>query len=806
MLPRFEGEEDGAVGAGKKIIRVDLELRGEHESAVVVCVIAFEEVGHGSLGRRSLDGGVRIDDRGCGVEAGVRNSPDADLAIVAGHVFQEPVDRVGHVGTLVGIGGAGVVKMRAHVDELALGLVATANVLEHKNVSGFIEGLGWAELTAIRTFPIGKCAEWGAHDQEWMGLGGVFGRVHLGKQRDSVAHGDADFALGIVCPDEGTAGSAQDNAPANEGSEKKQRCQDEEANERAGFHGWRGLLCGVRIAGISSIPERGCRHFGGFSRAEQFLSRPEEICLKSIRCRTDLMRFRSLFPLLMLALAVRLNPAESQRPWVSLDSSGKLVYRTLPRGDHIVDFSYAGYMGGGVPLPNRIPIGRKLAPSGADDTAAIQRAIDEVSALPLKGGFRGAVVLAPGTFLCSGTLNIAASGIVLHGSGPTEGGTTLKMTGDPHVAIAIAGKQEIQVVGTAAHIADAYVPSGAQSITLDDASAFAAGDSIRITRYTTPKWLHLMGMDRMERDGKDETWVGSHLATVRTVTSRKGNVLTLDVPLTDSYDRAYLPPEGAEVAKVTISGTIEQDAVESLHIDAPPREVAFTDPLFRAINLSGLRDGWIRDLLVDDTTEGIDAAADTSRITIVNVVIRHTTSITSSAKPADFVARGTQLLILRCGATGNDRFYMITGPRNQGPNVVLDSEFHGDGHIQPHQRWATGFLVDNTRVPGGGIDMMNRGEMGSGHGWTMGWGVVWNSAASSLVIQNPPGAANWSIGNSGSEQTAPMKIIGQRKRDAGPDLPLGFIESPNHAVVPASLYREQLAERLGPGALKALEP
>ena len=518
------------------------------------------------------------------------------------------------------------------------------------------------------------------------------------------------------------------------------------------------------------------------------------------------MRIRLLLPFLMLAFAIRLNPAESQRQWISLDASGKLVYRTLPRGDHIVDFSYAGYMGGGVSLPNRIPVKRKVSPSGADDTTAIQRAIDDVSAMPLKDGFRGAVILAAGTFLCSGTLNIAASGVVLHGSGPTAGGTTLTMTGDPHVAIAIAGKQEVKVVGTVAHISDAYVPSGSQSITLDDGSAFAAGDSIRITRYTTSQWLHFMGMDRMERDGKDETWVGSHISTLRTVTGRKGNVLTLDVPLTDSYDRVYLPPEGAEVAKVTISGTIEQDGLESLHIAAPPREVAFSDPLFRAINLSGLRDGWIRDLLVDDTTEGIDAAADTSRITIENVVIRHTTSITSPAKPADFVARGAQLLILRCGATGNDRFYMITGPRNQGPNVVLDSEFHGDGRIQPHQRWATGLLVDNTRVPSGGIDMMNRGEMGSGHGWTMGWGVVWNSTASNLVIQNPPGAANWSIGTSGSEQTAPMKIMGQRKRDAGPDLPRGFIESPNHAVLPASLYRAQLAERLGPDALKALEP
>jgi hypothetical protein len=51
-----------------------------------------------------------------------------------------------------------------------------------------------------------------------------------------------------------------------------------------------------------------------------------------------------------------------------------------------------------------------------------------------------------------------------------------------------------------------------------------------------------------------------------------------------------------------------------------------------------------------------------------------------------------------------------------------------------------------------------------------------------------------------------MKIIGQRRRGAGPDLPQGYIESQNHAVVPVSLYRAQLAERLGVQALKALDP
>jgi len=101
---------------------------------------------------------------------------------------------------------------------------------------------------------------------------------------------------------------------------------------------------------------------------------------------------------------------------------------------------------------------------------------------------------------------------------------------------------------------------------------------------------------------------------------------------------------------------------------------------------------------------------------------------------------------------------------------------------------------------------MNRGEMGTGHGWTMGWGVVWNSSAKTLLIQNPPGAANWSIGCSGTEIDAPMKIIGVHPRDLGPNLPRGFIESENHHVNPPSLYREQLSERLGASVMKSLDP
>jgi hypothetical protein len=108
---------------------------------------------------------------------------------------------------------------------------------------------------------------------------------------------------------------------------------------------------------------------------------------------------RRLLFLFVLALTAS-SAVASEQPWVLLDASGKLVYRTLPRGDRIIDFSYAGYMGGGVPLP-KVPAVRTITPSGGDDSLPIQQAIDEISAQIAQDHKPRAIQLAAGTFLCS---------------------------------------------------------------------------------------------------------------------------------------------------------------------------------------------------------------------------------------------------------------------------------------------------------------------------------------------------------------------------------------------------------------------
>ena len=76
-----------------------------------------------------------------------------------------------------------------------------------------------------------------------------------------------------------------------------------------------------------------------------------------------------------------------------------------------MDFSHAGYMGGGVALPV-VAVRRTLKPSGGDDdSAAIQAVINEVAATGLTNGFRG----------CDCAANLSGwSSSVTSGSSPSQ--------------------------------------------------------------------------------------------------------------------------------------------------------------------------------------------------------------------------------------------------------------------------------------------------------------------------------------------------------------------------------------------------
>lgn len=514
------------------------------------------------------------------------------------------------------------------------------------------------------------------------------------------------------------------------------------------------------------------------------------------------------------------STASSQ--WV-FPSNGYLAYKPLDvHGDIIMDYSSAGYMGGGVafPAPAATVTVRPLG-GGQDDTANIQAAINQVAALsPGNGGLRGVVLLAPGTFLVGNTLTIAASGVILRGSGSGAGGTVINDVSPLQNGTTPAspgpgtetGQTLLKVAGGAASagstsfsslVADTYVPAGAPTLTLNDASGFHVGDSVLVQRPVTNAWVSFMGMANL---GPGKSWldVGSSIDTPRTIVAISGNKITLDVPLSDSFDGSLLNPPGAKVSLNANPGYIQQVGIEHLRMVGVPRTLYTSNNM---LVMDGVADGWVDDVVGDNFTAGLNIRGHSKRVTVRGLQLTHENNGAdvpcTGAKFAEISVAGTQILVDRSASTGSAAsFYYATESRTVGPNVLLNfkgvpDNVCGSANIQPHQRWATGLLIDGAQLApnpvsqsASSIDLSNRGTDGSGQGWAIGWGVVWNSTAT-FNIQAPPGAMNWLIGSTGNVATQTAE-------------PPGIVDAPNQLVAPKSLYLAQLCQRNGPSALTSI--
>ncbi len=517
----------------------------------------------------------------------------------------------------------------------------------------------------------------------------------------------------------------------------------------------------------------------------------------------NLLLNMKITPLLLFsACAVALSApsshaAEAQSEWVHPDASGKLVYKTLPTGDRIIDFSHAGYGGGGVKLPV-VPVKKTVEPSGGDDSAAIQEAVNAVAALPLENGFRGAVLLAPGTFHCEKTIVLSQDGIVVRGSGSGEKGTIIEMSGPGHTCLSIQGanlKFGKEDPADLYPISDAYVPSGTTTLSVKEAKGLAVGDTVLVRRLRTAAWIQFMGMDNLIRDGKLQNWIKADSAVnfQRKIQAIEGNRLTLDVPLADSIDSQFL---SGVVVKIQPPKRLTQCGFESLRINSLPPTGTLTAKNNTAMTADNCEDCWFRDILTSDTLNIAIVLGNARRITLLNINALHTATVEKGAGyPADFTVRGSQVLIDRCTSKGDGAFFVDTAHSSAVLNVALNCVFEGKGAIQPHQRWSTGLLADSCKLPDGKIEFINRNTAGSGHGWTMGWAVAWNCTAKSFNIQQPPGSINWCIGCVGDLDW------GKLKKGEEPPQPGPWLSSHGKPVEPASLYLAQLRERLGPQAI-----
>jgi hypothetical protein len=339
------------------------------------------------------------------------------------------------------------------------------------------------------------------------------------------------------------------------------------------------------------------------------------------------------------------------------------------------------------------------------------------------------------------------------------------------------------------------VPSGTHTVTVDSAAGFSVGDAVLVERPVTAEWIAFMGMDKLTLHGQPQTWIkaGTKIVSDRVITAVKGNQITVDAPLSDSLDSRYT--RGATVTRYGFPGRISQVGLEQLQVIAPAIAPSISQPNFTFLNIDAVADGWVRDVRFQDFTGGIGVGHTARRITIQDFHIVHTVG-EQSPQPADIAIDGEQVLVQRGSSGGSNIHFLVTQAEATGPNVFLDFSATGTKGVDsaPHQRWSTGILFDGVSTPGAGIELMNRGNYGSGHGWSAGFSVLWNCTASKIVVEQPPGSQNWAIGcvgGAGSGTPPGGTVV----------MPEGVVESEGTPVRPSSLYLAQLCERLGRAAV-----
>ena len=111
--------------------------------------------------------------------------------------------------------------------------------------------------------------------------------------------------------------------------------------------------------------------------------------------------------------------------------------------------------------------------------------------------------------------------------------------------------------------------------------------------------------------------------------------------------------------------------------------------------MTSVSDASVRDVTVEETQNGISIGSTARRITLERVRFRHRDKDPhmGGSSPADIAISGTQVLIDRCTNHGKELWPVVTQASVTGPNVVLNFAADEAG-VSPHQRWATGLLVD----------------------------------------------------------------------------------------------------------------
>lgn len=488
---------------------------------------------------------------------------------------------------------------------------------------------------------------------------------------------------------------------------------------------------------------------------------------------------------------------------VELRADSGLNYVRDGEGNMIPDFSHAGYRGGGIEIPtvsNEITI----SPILGDNTAHIQAAIDQAASLPKDSlGIRGAVLLSAGNYEVHGIINLKYDGVILRGVGdgedPAQNTILIGVGNTPNqrdIIVAGGGSGTAwsgMLLNTQTNILTDKVLVGEYSFRVENPAPYEVGDNIIIYHPCTQAWLNAIDGGGT---GEDASWsVGSQpLVFNRRIVAIDNDLITVDVPLYNHLDRSLSP---SYIYKYDRAGLVTQIGIENLRIDIETAGGNDEAHAWNAVKLKQVEDAWVQNCTFLHFGLAGVATETATRITIENCQALDPVAQITGARMYNFnlLKASSQVLVKDCYASNGRHHYVSNGTSWVSGCVFLRSTSDAAyTSSEGHRRWSMGLLYDNQveinirsprlRV----LALYNRGDFGTGHGWSAVHSVTWNCDVSTglLVVEKPPTAQNYAIGCSGFvEGNGPF------------DKEIGYVEGSNTpGLWPESLYEAQLYARL----------
>ncbi len=515
---------------------------------------------------------------------------------------------------------------------------------------------------------------------------------------------------------------------------------------------------------------------------------------------------RQILCLLLTLPLFTIATAQEQARIVYHDENGCLRYQSDTESNRISDFSHAGYHNGERDLPV-VPVVLSITPVEGDNTAHVQAAIDQVSALPLDAnGFRGALLLEAGSYPISGSLRINASGVVIRGVGQGEdpnSNTVIRGVGNAVdmrelIVFGAPGRPDWsgELAGTRSAVTSEFLPAGSRSIEVAAAELYDVGDNVIVFHPSTQEWLASINNgdtagDTPWQPGEIDIYYNRYITDVNIPEGK----ITLDAPIFDHLRRSLAQ---AEVYVLNEPNQLREVGIENLRIFIETTGQFAETHVRTCIAFDGVEDAWIKEVTALHFIYALVDMRATTRATVMNCSALEPHSLVTGSRRYNFnVSRQTNnVLFTGCTASDGRHSFVSNGTSSASGIVWTNCTTRRDyTSSEGHRRWSQGLLFDDIEFIDPRFRVMlglyNRGDYGTGHGWSTTNGVAWNvrmPVTGITLLHKPPGRQNFAIGGRGIH--SPFGDF---------DHPVGYSELMNKIPSITSLYAAQLSQRMTKG-------